>query len=250
MPNQSASSASRTPKWPVYYFGSGMKLKQRLLSNFTQCNLVLVRSDFPEAVLKRFPVLAVRLAEGPIRFRSTEAAWQAIKANSTTVFKRFESAGDIGGALSQETFLPFVPKASTKGTPQELALNKFRYWMDRNCVGIVPKMATNAKYANALGFKPGDLWREREYLPEDIEEGVWLPLLRAKIAQNEHIRAELIANLESQFVEYSRMAEHAEISGAKVEYWGGSVNSDGRLFGRNRMGELIQKIALEEMLDK
>ena len=43
-----------------------------------------------------------------------------------------------------------------KGTPQELALNKFRYWMDRNCVGIVAKMATNAKYASALGFKPGD----------------------------------------------------------------------------------------------
>lgn len=173
-----------------------------------------------------------------------------MKANSQKVFKRFEAEGDIGGIMSQTSFLPFVPKSSKKGSSMELALTKFQYWNKRDCVGIVSKLGVNVKYAKALGFKSEDLSRDREYLPKHIEEGVWLPLLRAKMQQNPHILAELRENLESQFVEFSRMAENTERSGGKLEYWAGSVDTNGRLFGRNRMGELIQKIALEELLDR
>lgn len=250
MPSKQTPPAPAAQRWPVYYFGSGMSESQRLLSNFMGCSLKLTLADFSEEVLVAFPILRERLAIGPAQFSSTEAAWQALKAKTMAVFKRFEVDGDIGGKMTADSFLPFVPTKSKRGSAIRLAESKHAYWAKRGCVGIISKMAVNVKYAKAMGLGEAELARGREYLPSVLEKNVWLPLLRAKMRQNSHIREELRNNAQSQFVEYSRTAKYSEENGKEGDYWAGSVDSEGRLSGGNRMGQFMQMIAMEEMMDK
>lgn len=191
MPKQFNPVRIRDPK-KVMRFGSRTGTpSSRALSNFQKITLVLNRAHFSPLLLKEFPILAERFPDEAAHatFTSTEAAWQALKARDLITFGRFEASGDLGeGSPTPASFAPFLPRIHQDNRAKLAA--KYHHWIESkkgiryDNVGIIPKMAANPKYRIALGLGPDSVAYDREYLHPNVEEEIWMVLLRAKADQN------------------------------------------------------------------
>lgn len=231
-------------KTKVFRFGSGLSATRRKLSNFHRSPLVLRESDFESKILTRFPVLFRRLREKGdegVRFLSSEAAWQAVKARNGHTFRRFEAEGDLGKDPTPKDFLKQL--TGKKKTLAE-AEKKYTYWIEkRQCVGILPKLAANPAKKKHFGLTAGDFDYEREYLTEDIEESVWGSILRSKAASDADFDSLLKQHRGWQFVEFGRRCRSDHFEKTRSEnHWAGFDDGE-KIFGGNRMGQLMEKLS-------
>lgn len=84
----------------------------------------------------------------------------------SAAFKKFTECGQLSDC-KVETFELFL---SQKEKPK--AAKKREYWMKKQMVGILPKMASNKKYEMRLGLK-GRMDYSRERLAPQIEKPIW-----------------------------------------------------------------------------
>lgn len=196
---------SRTPK-TVMRFAAG--LRNRSLSNFAQCKVVVDGTEYP----------------------STEHAWQARKARRQHVRHMFAVGGSLA-QLADATLQRFYPKTSADKIKKKVA-----YWMRGKSVGIVAKLAANEKHAKKLGFTLGDFDYAMEHLPEHELERIWLGLLRAKYTQNDDMREALLATGDTYLLEFDRGATRRD------SFWGGIDDGNGGITGNNFMGRMLMKV--------
>jgi hypothetical protein len=248
MPKQTSLKSVRDKK-RVFRFGSKTKDTGRLMSNFHRSNVVLRKTDFSESVLSHFKVLRKRLEEGEATFTSSEAAWQALKAGNLKTFRRFEKDGDIGKEPTLESFLPFLPKSKQN---DEECQKKYAYWIknkngtDFGNIGIIPKMAVKKQRFKALGLESTDIIEDNEFLPTELEEDVWMTILRAKAKKNYLFWNALNVRHGFQFIELSIGAKRRYLKNGTEDYWAGYNDNDtGIIYGKNRMGEIMEKLAKE-----
>jgi predicted NAD-dependent protein-ADP-ribosyltransferase YbiA (DUF1768 family) len=213
------------------YFNSSAKAPYNLLSNFSAAPIVLQSTD--TEALRELSAANDKIAEfvgERAEFPSSEHLWHALKATDVETFRRFV----VGGVLAEcdaSVFDVFFPG---KGAA------KRAYWMRKDNVGIIPKMAANPKYAKRLGFsKRRPLEYARERLPYGVERAVWMTTLRLKYKQNAKHRAVLLSTGKRTLVEFDRSASRAPV------HWGGLITGDGTLLGENVMGDYTTAIREE-----
>ena len=162
-------------------------------------------------------------------FDTVEHVWQALKATRYDTFLQFMSGSRLS-KFDPEIFNVFFP-----GQGQQ----KYNYWSKKNNNGIIPKLASNPKYGRALGIHTTmDYTRER--LNEDLLRSVWTFLLRKKYLSNPTHLSTLVDTGDKKLIEFERGSTKE-----KPAFWGGCVNSDGVLYGRNFMGEMMQQVRNE-----
>lgn len=211
------------------YFSSNSTEPACLLSNFSEAPLRVTRDDIDGPLLEACPQLAQFVGAEGVEFRSSEHAWQALKATERTAFRRFVD-GDLA-MFSKPIFEVFFPGSGAK---------KLAYWAKKRNVGIVPKMASNKKYAKRLNFRSeGAMDYSRETLRPALERGVWRTLLRLKFKQNERHRRALLGTGKRRLVEFDRGAKRTPT------HWGGLIDDDGNLHGGNVMGRYMEEVRTE-----
>lgn len=208
------------------YFSSSASEPLNLLSNFSEAPLRLTRDDIDGALLDACPQLAQFVGTDRVVFRSSEHAWQALKATERTTFWRFVD-GDFA-MFSAPIMDVFFPGQGAK---------KFAYWAKKRNVGIVPKLAANRKHAKRLNLRfKGALDYSRETLRPELERRVWRTLLRLKFRQNERHRRALLGTGKRRLVEFDRGAKRTPT------HWGGLVDEEGKLHGENVMGQYLEAV--------
>lgn len=152
-------------------------------------------SNFHEALIKVFHN----------KYISTEHAFQSRKFLEPDQ-ERFTIDGDLG---SEDSF-------------ELLKINK-EYWMKKKNIGIIAKMATNAK--NIKLKKDKDFkssWK------------LWKKILKAKFKIPE-FREILLSTGDLYLLEFSRSSKKIE------NFWGGLIENN-VLYGNNMMGKYLMKI--------
>ena len=209
------------------YFSSSSAPPNHLLSNFNAAPIKVTRDDLDGPLLEACPEINKFVGLEGVVFKSTEHAWQALKAKDKSTFDRFVD-GDLAW-FNEPVFEVFFPGQGAK---------KLAHWAKKNNVGIVPKMAANKRYAKRLNFKyKHSLDYSREKLPTNLERRVWNKLLRLKFAQNAVHRAALMSTGSKKLVEFDRGAGRGAGS-----HWGGLVDADGAHHGYNAMGRYVEEV--------
>ena len=172
-------------------------------------------------------------------FPSSEHAFQSFKYIPEDR-KRFTINGDLGNI---EAFSLFFHK--------EIVEKKKNYWMAKNNIGILAKMATSKENTYKLGlhkdssFKSTDeLWFK--ILKKKFEPNVFpIPLKddskgkkKEKLLSFKDI---LCSTKGSYLLEFSRSARRLTLDG-KPPYWNGLIDEDGKLYGINKMGYYLMQI--------
>ena len=125
------------------------------LSNFHLAPFTTSSRDVPDEVHVIFPLLREWLTEAGKKFNSSEHLWQSLKATNYKTFLKFTHDGIFGSEDVLAFFNLLDPKT---------AQSKVDYWMKKQNIGIVPKMAVNATYRKKLGLDVGDIDSKKEYL--------------------------------------------------------------------------------------
>ena len=146
-------------------------------------------------------------------FPSVEHAYQSCKTDDRS---RFAVGGDLAG---EEAFSLLFPAATCEA--------KRRYWMAKGNLGVLAKMATKDGAMRRLGLR-----RNRDFVES---EELWMRLLEAKYAQ-EPFKSLLLGTGNAYLLEFQRGARREEEASGAASYWGGLVDDQGRLWGRNVMG--------------
>ncbi len=211
------------------YFSSGASAL-RALSNFHECVITLMRAQVPAVFELVCPLVRSYFPDkgAPLVFASSEHLWQALKALDRATFLRFTADGDLG-SLTSTFFQRVFPRLGA-----EQLQTKVRYWAQRQCVGIVPKMAANEDHAKKLGLVD-HMDFGREHLEPLVERTCWLAILKLKFNQNPALRAVLLSTRGKLLVEYSRFA-----SPDHHEHWAAKVDpATATLWGDNAMGKYV-----------
>ena len=177
--------------------------------------------------LSNFSAARVVVEEGV--FPSSEHAYQAIQKFIPDEWHRFQINGDLSTIDALDKF--YKPSVAT---------DKKKYWNRNKMVGIVPKMASNPKWANKLRL------RMRKHNPEKEAEHLaeikplFKRILLAKYRQNpEHAKA-LLETGSKYLVEFGRGSKRETIAG-REPLWTGLVE-DGALYGHNLMGRMLMDV--------
>lgn len=214
------------------YFNSAAKYPYNLLSNLNYAPIIISKDEISKDMLTINPSLEKWFEMSSTDFWSfdtVEHVWQALKATRYDTFLQFMTGRRLS-KFDAEIFDVFFP-----GQGQQ----KYNYWSKKNNNGIIPKLASNPKYGRALGIHTTmDYTRER--LNEDLLRSVWTFLLRKKYLSNPTHLSTLVDTGDKKLIEFERGSTKE-----KPAFWGGCVNSDGVLYGRNFMGEMMQQVRNE-----
>lgn len=216
------------------YFNSAAKFPYNLLSNLNYAPITISKDEISKDMLTINPSLEKWFELYSTDFWSfdtVEHFWQALKATRYDTFLQFMTGRRLS-KFDAEIFNVFFP-----GQGQQ----KYNYWSKKNNNGIIPKLASNPKYGKALGIHTTmDYTRER--LNEDLLRSVWTFLLRKKYLSNPTHLSTLVDTGDKKLIEFERGSTKE-----KPAFWGGCVksNSDGVLYGRNFMGEMMQVVRNE-----
>lgn len=151
-------------------------------------------------------------------FASIEHAFQSRKYVEKDR-SRFSIDGDLGNIDGFS--LVFKEKEYEK---------KRDYWMKKDNIGVIAKMATNEKLGKKLG-----LTRNPDFVSTDE---LWMQILLTKYKKEEF--KQLLKNTgDIYLLEFDRMAYHRfDVSPA---FWGGNI-IDNKLWGKNQMGKYLMEI--------
>ena len=155
-------------------------------------------------------------------FQSTEHAFQSRKY-LVKDRARFSINGDLGGIDGFK--LVFREKEYEK---------KQNYWMKKNNIGIVAKMATNKTVGKRLGLEIDPEFKSTDEL--------WIQILMCKYRQEQF--KQLLKNTgDIYLLEYDRMAYHRFCPGpdSSLAYWGGDIILND-LWGHNKMGKYLMHV--------
>lgn len=151
-------------------------------------------------------------------FASTEHAFQSRKYVEKDR-ARFSIDGDLGNIDGFS--LVFKEKEYIK---------KYKYWMQKDNIGVIAKMATNEKLGKKLGLE-----RNTDFVSTDE---LWVQILLTKY-RKEEFKQLLKKTNDIYLLEYDRMAYHRfNISPA---FWGGNIINN-ELWGKNQMGKYLMHI--------
>ena len=132
---------------------------------------------------------------------------------------RFSINGDLGNIDGFK--LVFKEKEYEK---------KRDYWLAKDNIGIIAKMATNKKIGKKLGLE-----RNTDFVSTDE---LWLQILLSKyrIEEFKHL---LKKTDDIYLLEFDRMAYHR--FGQSPAFWGGNIINN-ELWGKNQMGKYLMHI--------
>lgn len=207
------------------FFNSNSK-DYHMLSNFSSAPITIAKAELDPSWAELNPSLASFFHEETLEFLSVEHLWHALKATDRETFLQFAVGGRFGSADVEAFAAVFC---------QEKAEQKQKWWMKKNNVGIIPKMAANFRRGTKLGIKK-KMQYERERPSADVERRVWLALLERKYKQNGNHAAVLKKTCGRRLIEFARSAA---ITGS-TEHWGGCI-VDGKLRGENVMGQYMEE---------
>jgi hypothetical protein len=214
---------------PHVYFGSNAQAPLHLLSNFNAARLVLGLESVSPALATLCPSIGEWITKGggALVFPSSEHLWQALKAKSCEIFLEFT----VGGRFARVDVLLDIYG--------EKGLQKWRWWMRNSNVGIAAKLAANPKHKVRLNLV-GKMAYERESLSLQLEQTVWMTILRLKFATNQPHREALLATGDALLIEFDRGAAR---KGTKLAHWGGIWDIQrGCVIGENVMGQYMMAI--------
>lgn len=196
------------------------------LSNFHYAPFIFSPGHMSETMKNVYPHLIEWLGVGLI-FSSSEHLWQALKSKDKTTFLKFTRGGEFDTMTAE-----FFEKVDKKAD----GASKVAYWSKKNNVGIVPKMvSTHSRQLGLTNYETRDL-----YLSEDQQQAVWLDILRQKYVQNPSLRKLLRDTGNTVYL--LEFDKGAKSTGA---YWGGYIDSDGLLYGQNKMGIYLMLLRYE-----
>jgi hypothetical protein len=216
------------------YFNSTAKYPYNLLSNLNYSPITVSKEEISQEMLTINPSLEkwFEMSTGTDgldswSFDTVEHFWQALKATRYDTFLQFMTGRRLS-KFDAEIFDVFFPGQGEQ---------KYNHWSKKNNNGIIPKLASNAKYGQALGIHTTmDYTRER--LNEDLLRSVWMFLLHKKYLSNsKHLQT--LVGTKLSLIEFERGSTKE-----KPAFWGGCVKT-GILYGRNFMGEMMQQVRNE-----
>jgi len=218
-------------------FNASCKAPYHELSNFAQVTVTLSPAlvEATPSFLAIQPQLLIFLDNTERTFPSTEHLWQSLKALDRATFLAFTTTGRFG-TWDPDFFLSVVNKKHP-----EKALVEMKRWQQKNLIGIMAKLAASKHTEKVLGLE-GHLQYNHEYaLSAEVEQEVWLAILRLKFLQQAHFKELLVSTGTS--VLYHGVAAHKRMS------WGAVLrrNEDGHkvLMGDNKMGKYLSLIREE-----
>jgi len=174
---------------------------------------------------EEYPNLEEWLNEG-LEFSSSEHLWQALKATDEKTFLKFIVGGEYD-AMNAKLFERMDKKVNGN--------NKVTYWSKKNNVGIIPKMvSTHSKELGLKNYKVKDL-----YLSEKNQEIIWLDILRQKYVQNQVLKTLLLSTDNKYLLEFDKGAKRSN------SYWGGYIDDENNLYGKNTMGNYLMLLRQE-----
>jgi predicted NAD-dependent protein-ADP-ribosyltransferase YbiA (DUF1768 family) len=151
-------------------------------------------------------------------FASTEHAFQSRKYVEKDR-ARFSIDGDLGNIDGFS--LVFKEKEYEK---------KRDYWMNKDNIGVIAKMATDKTRGKKLGLE-----RNQDFVSTDE---LWMQILLSKYMKEEF--KQLLKKTEDIYLlEFDRMAYHR--FGVSLAFWGGNI-IDNKLWGKNQMGKYLMEI--------
>ena len=155
-------------------------------------------------------------------FASTEHAFQS-RRYLLKCRGRFSVKGDLGGIDGFK--LVFREKEYEK---------KQKYWMKKNNIGIVPKMATIKTVGKRLGLEIDPDFKSTDEL--------WMQILQCKY-EKEPFKQLLKSSLDTYLLHYDRGAYHRFCPGptSSPSYWGGLIIQN-VLWGGNMMGKYLMQV--------
>jgi predicted NAD-dependent protein-ADP-ribosyltransferase YbiA (DUF1768 family) len=140
---------------------------------------------------------------------------------------RFSIAGDLSKFDALRTNKKqFYPKCTSIEVEK-----KVNYWTNRKCIGIVAKMATNRRITKKLGLT----FRSESTTEDNVE--LMEQILRLKYSQK-YFMERLLSTENSTLVEFGRFKQ-------VNQFWTAFVEKDGTLVGKNKMGNLLEKLRSE-----
>lgn len=210
------------------YFNSNAKEPLNKLSNLNAAPITIGESDLTSELLDVNPELKAWLSPGEEwSFASIEHLWHALKATDCDTFVEFTAAGRFGKCEAAFFDQLFPGKGEQKRA----------FWMRKQNVGIVPKLASNPKNAKKLGLS-GKMKYEREYNEDRVQKAVWRKLLTKKYASNSAHRKALMDTRAKKLIELARGAARE----GSNEFWGGYMRDGVTLLGLNFMGDALQSV--------
>jgi hypothetical protein len=224
-----APKATEIPTWSVegdvVLFGSAQKVKE--LSNFNRCT-VTVDAEAAATFHRILPRLFDKeeTAKG-LAFGSTEHLWQSFKGATIADVRRFTTDGDVG-SCNRDAVLRMV---------QTLMGKDGEYWLSKNAVGIVPKLAVKPDRARKLGLTLAPGRADDKKFNAVEERALWLQILRLKNQQNEKHRDILLSTKNAHLIEFDRGAARVP------SHWGGCRAAGRNVWvGGNAMGKYTMEI--------
>jgi predicted NAD-dependent protein-ADP-ribosyltransferase YbiA (DUF1768 family) len=176
----------------------------------------------PYYKLSNFALINEGILFDGLTFCSTEHAFQAQKYIKEQRF-RFSINGDLGNVNNLNSSFEFV-----FGNNWE---KKKKFWMKKNNIGIIAKMATNIKIGKRLG-----LIRDINFISTDE---LWMELLTLKYNINEFkIILQSIGN--KYLLEFDRGAKRMCLKNV-IPIWS-AIIEDGIIYGNNLMGKYLMLI--------
>ncbi len=164
--------------------------------------------------LSNFNFIETGITHDELVYPSTEHAFQAQKYIKEQRH-RFSVDGDLG-SVDSGFLLVFGNEAE----------DKKRFWMQKNNIGIIAKMATNIKISKKIG-----LIRDETFVSTDT---LWIELLTHKFNIDEY--KIILQNTENKYLlEFSKSAKKIK------PLWSGIIE-DGTLYGTNLMGNYLMYI--------
>jgi hypothetical protein len=238
-------------------FGSGTT--NRDLSNLYAAPVTLCAPLDPALLLLSPKLRDWCSSSSSSSFPSIEQLWHALKAKDKETFLRFTTAGDLG-AWSPDFFAATTAAkkeaklakslglaSKTQLSPEQrrqLAFKCMNYWKKFNLIGIVAKLAANPEYGPSLRLGEEKMDYRRETLPADLEQSVWMVLLRLKYTQNPGVHEKLQGTGAAVLYELDR---HSSLQ--RPSHWGGKLDvSTGQIIGENVMGVYLSRVREELVL--
>lgn len=181
----------------------------------------------PYYKLSNFAYIKDGIEVDGIVYPSTEHAFQAQKFIQKDR-QRFSTSGDIGKISTG--FRLVYPKES------KVEVDKKRdFWMKKENIGILAKMASDEEMSKKLG-----LTRVDNFLSSDEQ---WMKILRAKYSVKE-FRDILMSTDNHYILEFEKSAKRRVESGDDGPYYAGLIDDDDKykLYGKNKMGIYLMNI--------
>ncbi len=170
----------------------------------------------PYNKLSNFAFIEEGIVYDGLTYCSTEHAFQAQKYVEEQRV-RFSIHGDLGNKNDIDKMFQLVFSDNWE--------KKKKYWMKKNNIGIVAKMATNAKIGKKL-----DLKRDDNFVSTD---DLWITLLSYKFSIP-IFRNILLSTNDVYLLEFDRGAKK------NMPKWSGIIQ-DGILYGENLMGKYMMR---------